>query len=404
MSRRARVMFLEGPGDLLGTLQHWLQGHDDPRIPHVAFSGQIFDLCRELDLEAWVIGTNTSAGLVRHGHLTAEHRPDPSLGKSGAAYHAAQLQMAASYYASIAQLRPDLVFACMPSHLFLLGPLRLLGVPWVAVYHNMLLTRGDTGRLRRAIKALDSLVVGSAATSIMCVTSDIREQLQALGAPRRAPFVDFLPAFRPELFATVPPASPHAPFVVTFVGRVVKDKGVFDILAVAKQLALVGRDDIRFEICGSGDDLDRLRSEVAQAGLSERFVLHGWCDQEAVARVYARTSVAFVPTTVSFTEGFCMVVIEALLAGRPVITSDVVPAARYVPDTATIVRAGDIAGYGAAILRLADDRSELSRRQARARASTGRFLDVNQSYYGAMRHILGAVQRGQRPAAITINP
>ena len=67
--------------------------------------------------------------------------------------------------------------------------------------------------------------------------------------------------FYPEHFARIapPPAHDQPPFGMIFVGRIVADKGVFDLLEIARgvEARLPGR--VRWEVCGTGPVLDALR-------------------------------------------------------------------------------------------------------------------------------------------------
>ena len=72
-------------------------------------------------------------------------------------------------------------------------------------------------------------------------------------------------------------------------------------------------------------------------------------------RMYGLAHAVIVPTTTSFVEGFNKVVAEAVLAGRPVITSSACPALSYVGGAAVKVPPDDVCAYMEAVVRLADD-------------------------------------------------
>ena len=63
-----------------------------------------------------------------------------------------------------------------------------------------------------------------------------------------------------------------------FVGRVEHDKGVFDLVEIAKELARKGLNDIGFDVCGVGGALDELKRSVAASGLSDRGYF-AWSDR-----------------------------------------------------------------------------------------------------------------------------
>jgi glycosyltransferase involved in cell wall biosynthesis len=102
-----------------------------------------------------------------------------------------------------------------------------------------------------------------------------------------------------------------------------------------------------------------------------------------------------VPTTVEFVEGFNQVVVEALLAGRPVITSSVCPAVEYVEPAVLQVPPDDGDAYERAILTLADDAATYERLRAACEPVCRKFLDDATSFRTALRHVLSAVAEGR---------
>ncbi len=234
------------------------------------------------------------------------------------------------------------------------------------------------------------------AEAVLCVSEDVKRQVRELTGGRCGAFVDFLPQFREEVFAGI--AKPQAgsrPFRVMYAGRVEHCKGVFDLLEVAKTQREHGRDDIVFDICGDGGAFHELRAEVDRAGLASTVFLHGWCDRTQMREHFSRSHVVVVPTTTEFVEGFNMVVVEALLAGRPVISSPVCPALEYLDGAVTAVPPNDVAAYNAAIVQLADDAQRYDAVQRRSIQAGQRFLDERTSYKAALEHTLGAIARGE---------
>ena len=53
--RPLRILYAAGPGDVVGTYRHWKEGRDDPSQVAVTYSGQFYDLCRDLGAEGYVI-------------------------------------------------------------------------------------------------------------------------------------------------------------------------------------------------------------------------------------------------------------------------------------------------------------------------------------------------------------
>jgi glycosyltransferase involved in cell wall biosynthesis len=107
-------------------------------------------------------------------------------------------------------------------------------------------------------------------------------------------------------------AGPAGPFTVAFVGRLVEEKGLGDLLAAVEAL-----EGVRLVVAGAGplaDDVRRAAPRVEYLGA----VAH-----EDVGGVYARAHVTCVPsrTTHDWEEQFGRVVVESLARGVPVVAS-----------------------------------------------------------------------------------
>ena len=65
MSRRLRILYAAGPGDVVGTYRHWKSGVDDPSQVAITYSAQFYQLCKELDADGYVISVPPPAGARR---------------------------------------------------------------------------------------------------------------------------------------------------------------------------------------------------------------------------------------------------------------------------------------------------------------------------------------------------
>jgi len=110
-----------------------------------------------------------------------------------------------------------------------------------------------------------------------------------------------------------------------FVGRISKEKGVFDLVAAWRRIVDVKK-DARLLFIGSGPDIDAVRRTVEEFGLERSVVVKGRCvDREMYTSVKA-SKVFVVP---SLFEGWGLAVAEALACGLPVVCYDI-PALREV--------------------------------------------------------------------------
>jgi len=161
----------------------------------------------------------------------------------------------------------------------------------------------------------------------------------------------------------LPPASPepHAA-VLGSLGRLDEQKG-YELLVEA----LAELPGVTAVVVGEGPLRGVLEARAAELGVSERLRLPGWSDD---ARSFLPTFDVFVLP--SRYEGFPLSIIEAMLAGLPVVATRVGSVAEAVEDgeTGFLVSPGDRTALVAVLRRLLDD-PELRRRlgdAGRARA------------------------------------
>lgn len=392
-----RVVYIAGAGDAFHTFREWKDGRTDAKSSHVTYSSQFYDVCRELDAQALVLCTNPNAPTepLTNGSITLEPRPDWLQGTSRLRYQERQWAFSRSVIVDVERFGANVLITPDQPHLFLYGGVRLRGVSIIQVLQCTLWpTHARRSMTNRAVTSVLGALYPNVCDGILSMSAEIDRQVQAVTrrAGRKAPpIASFFPHYRPEMYGGLPPPERGAVVRFMFVGRVEADKGVFVLLEIARRLRERGRRDVAFEICGSGSALEELHDRVAAEKLESSFVINGWCDRERLREIYARSYAVVVPTTVHFVEGFNQVVVEALLAGRPVITSSACPAVEYVSPAILQVPPDDVGAYERAILQLADD-VELHRRLQRACEPVCRkFLDESTSFRAALRHALTAV-------------
>lgn len=402
--KKLRILAMEGPGDVLGTFSRWCEGKSDERITHRAFSGQFFDVCRNFGAEALVVTSRSEPGELVSQGITVRNGGDALANQHGVRYHLTQLGMAQKIARMAREFDADVAIIGAVPHPFFVAPLLPSKIKTAFVLHGVLWPKYRPMKVStRAIRSLYVPFLRSGCDAIMCVSAEIKRQIDGMAGPNHAPFVDFLPSFDAGTFDSVPQPSVEMPHRVLFIGRIEINKGVFDLLELAIRLRAADR-RIEFDLCGSGTAMDELQRRVTDAQIGDRFHLHGWCNQEQIKQHFGRSTVVIVPTTTEFTEGFNMVVVEALLAGRPVITSDVCPALEYVRGAVREVPPDDVDAYYKALLELVDDRATYERLQSQCRVVTQRFLDPHTSFAAAFSHFLEAASEGKRPDPLIHTP
>jgi glycosyltransferase involved in cell wall biosynthesis len=158
-------------------------------------------------------------------------------------------------------------------------------------------------------------------------------------------------AYWQGLFRAVPPRPEDGTFRVLCVCRFYRRKRVDQIIrAIAR---LTPNSGVVLRLVGNGPEAARLRRLVADLGIETRVVFLGDLSTEALAREYAHCD-AFA--LMSAQEGFGIVLLEAMAAGKPILAAraaalpEVAPHALFV-DTVTP------SGIAEVILRLRDDPS-----------------------------------------------
>ena len=146
-------------------------------------------------------------------------------------------------------------------------------------------------------------------------------------------------------------------------GRLVPSKNLA-LLIEAMVLLRAADVDVTLDVYGDGPEKQAIEALLAERGLQDHVTLHGyraeWLKQATNADIFVN---------LSETEGFCIVVAEAMLAGLPVIAVDVGGIRDYGRDGQNMLklRAPDAGGARTAVLRLIRDQSLRERLGQRAR-------------------------------------
>lgn len=254
--------------------------------------------------------------------------------------------------------RPDLVHAHMPISGFLARlAARAAGVPRIAyTCHGFLFNQPGLWPRRAAGLAMEWLA-GRVTDVFLTVSEAEAADARHLGIARHAVAVGNGrdPArFRPDRAARAALRRnlgvPEELFVVVFVGRLVQEKGIPELLAAMRsvteaELWLIGE---RLP-SDRGPDMDAL---IAQSELGQRVRRLG--QRHDVPALLAAGDVFCLP---SHNEGLPMSVIEAMLCALPVVASALPGIAEQVAEgeTGFLVPPGEVAALAAALRRLAAD-------------------------------------------------
>jgi glycosyltransferase involved in cell wall biosynthesis len=122
----------------------------------------------------------------------------------------------------------------------------------------------------------------------------------------------------------VPPPPPGQPPRAIFIGRLLAFKGVDILLRALERVP-----DLRLDIVGAGPEMARLKTLMRALAVSDRVRWFGEFPDEDLPRRMADADFLVLPS-VTVEEMFGLVVLEAMAAGRPVITTALPSAVREV--------------------------------------------------------------------------
>ena len=107
--------------------------------------------------------------------------------------------------------------------------------------------------------------------------------------------------------------------IVFFVGRLVNEKGVHVLLNAIPKI-LENYNDIKFVIAGKGPCLNNLIELSKQLNITHKVYFTGFVSEEVLLKLYKCSDMAVFPSTY---EPFGIVALEGMVAGIPVVVSDV---------------------------------------------------------------------------------
>ena len=352
------MIYVEGPGDLVESFRRWNNKEDVITETSRTFSGQLFDFCKSNKLKTYAISYCNDVKQVEVDGFRVENRPKLSL-KKGFFYHIAQVLYGLWVVGIAIRYRPKyLSLTSGVTYWFVLLPVKLLGVQIIPQLHNTLWPKGypPSSFFKRFLLALDGLFFRYIATKTLCVSPEIRRQLETVSGVNNRPIELFYAQFYRKDFDKSVASTPHQkrPFTIVFVGRVERNKGVFDLLDLAEELKT---DGVIFEVCGDGTALDELRKHSEARQLGKVVTIHGQLERPQLLEVYATAHAVIVPTRSDFCEGMPQVVAESVLLGRPVITTRLSNALDVVGNAIVEAQPDDVQSYVRVIRTLLADKA-----------------------------------------------
>ena len=171
---------------------------------------------------------------------------------------------------------------------------------------------------------------------VACISNFARSQLMCFAKPADWDRFHIVHCgIQPDRYTPTEVAEPH----LLFVGRLAGVKGVPILLQSVADLA-ADIPDLRLTLIGDGPDRADLETKARDIGIADRCDFVGYKSQSEVAEALTHASLFVLP---SFAEGVPVVLMEAMAAGVPVLTTRIAGIPELVEDgvSGKLVAPGD---------------------------------------------------------------
>lgn len=224
---------------------------------------------------------------------------------------------------------------------------RMPDIKVVVIFHGTTRLRDERLQIFRTFAAERLTLIAVSQTLATTLQDDLNLPVQTLRC-----------ALQPEVFRACLLGRPEARKVLALpdsngqvlgaVGRLVEDKG-FDYLLDAFARIALNRPDLRLVIIGEGPDRQALEAKVQALGLADKVYLPG--HKPGLATLYRAFDWVVIP---SRDEGLGLVLQEAVIAGVPVLLSDLAVFQEQLGEVGHYVPVGDIPAWSKALDDLAE--------------------------------------------------
>jgi len=383
--KRLRILYIAGPGDVCKTYKYWEQGKEDPTQANVTYSGQFYSVCEDMGATAYVLSSHAVKQRIKTDRFVIEHRSSPFDKAHGFLFHLGRVINVVNIFLIAFKFRPNYVLVSSGVHWFMLWPLVMLGIKIIPTIHCVLwLKHKKKSTVNKVLDFFNGYFFKYGCFEIMSASKDISRQLQQLNV-NELKIHEFLPYYlRGEFDQITRPIKRKNSLKLLYVGRIVKEKGVFDLLEIYDALFKSGF-DIELGYCGTGVDLVALKEEARKYS---SVYCYNHCNKEDLFYQIGRSNAFVVPTTTAFVEGFNQVVVEGVLSGRPVITSDVCPAIEYVKSAVIECEPDNLQSYIDGIKKIYLDDDFYNEKCDACYALQGDFYNKNNSWGNVFKNLV----------------
>jgi len=204
---------------------------------------------------------------------------------------------------------------------------------------------------------------------VICVSRMIEKQVAHVLPAARLKFIPTWidAAFEREMERPLPIQTDRQPVKLIFAGRVVENKGIFDILEAMK-----GCPGVHLTVVGDGSQRNALENLATELHLQPHAKFTGRVEHAEIGRHYSASDIYLNASKI---DNQPLSILEAFACGLPVVTTD----AGGIPDIVTdentgfLVPVGDYQGLAARALKLLEDQSIATKMTELARLECTRY-------------------------------
>ena len=271
---------------------------------------------------------------------------------------------------------------------------KLRRVPIVCARHTGLRERKGLGAMtfwldRSCIRACDAVV---------CHGPFLKAQVVGMGiAPEKifefdVDLTDFATRkAHPSIPEPLQDFTSRKPALVMFVGRIQQEKGILDLLEAFDGLVASIGDPVGLVYVGHGPDMARLQTAVLDRGLSESVLLLGKVPHDQLSKIMRCATVLATPTRPALVEGRCMVMLESLMVGVPVVAPAFAAFPYAIEDgvNGLLFTVGSTESLQDCLTRIFKDPARLERLRRGAVASSKQLLRTGRGFAAAVEAAFG---------------
>ena len=236
------------------------------------------------------------------------------------------------------------------------------------------------GHLRRA--AIRTML--RRADALIALTAGMASHLRRIVPEQR---IEILPNPVDLVSLRIEPTPLRNPRLVLFLGWLIPEKGIYELLE-AVALGLRELPDLRLALGGFRNEV-AVHKRVRRLGIEAHVEFRGWLNRVEVASALHECSVLALP---SHTEGFGLVLVEAMACGTPIVTCPVggIPEVVQSPRNAVFVPPRNATALCEALVTVLTDRKLREAMSAAGPRDAERFdtPDVLERLHAIYRRVL----------------